>query len=384
MRFRFLDIVRGLAALWVFTYHFPLEESLREAYPFANRIFRQGDLGVPLFFVVSGYCMMASARSAVRRDEPVRSYLWRRLMRIFPPYWCSILVVLALPWVMEGISSFHSGRYEVPAPRYLELGFLDWLQYFSLTQIFAPGFDIIQKKFNGVNSVYWTLAIEVQFYLVIGAGLYFRRFRRSILVLTTIAGVACAFVPSLYVHGIFLPYWPMFALGILVYLAFERGMDPVKFVGRGARFLPLVSLAIVGAALFCMGTGAVTFEGHGFAAITTLALWFARPIDDWLARPERGLDGWFRKGLILAGAMSYTVYLLHDKVNYLAMMFVRRVFAREEVWFMPATILLTLVFLYPFYRWCEVPFILGAPKAKPVQDPETLAPVPVEVREVGK
>ena len=62
-----------------------LPDELREAYPFMNRIFRQGDLGVPLFFVVSGYCMMASARSAVRRDEPVKSYLWRRLMRIFPP-----------------------------------------------------------------------------------------------------------------------------------------------------------------------------------------------------------------------------------------------------------------------------------------------------------
>ncbi len=62
-----------------------------------------GDLGVPLFFVISGYCISAAADRARRHDHPVRTYFIRRFRRIYPPLWAviaaSILFFVAVDYV---------------------------------------------------------------------------------------------------------------------------------------------------------------------------------------------------------------------------------------------------------------------------------------------
>lgn len=357
MRYRLLDIVRGLAALWVFAFHYPRWDELNEELPWIWRLMKQGHLGVPLFFVVSGYCMMASARSAVRREESTGSYLKRRLVRIFPPYWCSILVVMSLPWVMEFVSRLKTGTFERPALDYAELTPLDWVSHVSMAQIFAPGFDRIVDKFSALNSVYWTLAIEVQFYLVMGLGLVKRSLLMPIIVLTTIVGCVCAFFPALYLNGIFLPYWPMFAMGIALYLLFERGLEP-----RSSRLTLLCGFGAFAAGLLVIAFDLTKFHPHAFAALSTLGLYFLRPLDNWLEKPLRGAQSGLRWLLVLLGNMSYSVYLLHAELLILVLMFVRQVVSQSSLPGMAATIVVSTALIWPFYRLCERPFIMGAPR----------------------
>ncbi len=48
-------------------------------------------IGVPMFFVISGYCISATAAGMQKRAQPVQTYLVRRFRRIYPPYWAAML-----------------------------------------------------------------------------------------------------------------------------------------------------------------------------------------------------------------------------------------------------------------------------------------------------
>ena len=56
--------------------------------------------GVPLFFVISGYCICAAADSARRKGTPIGVYFLRRVRRIFPPYWIILgLTILTISMI---------------------------------------------------------------------------------------------------------------------------------------------------------------------------------------------------------------------------------------------------------------------------------------------
>ena len=83
-----LDVLRFFAAFIVVIFH------LNEAIPHVNNWYRNlikyGWLGVPIFFVISGYFIIQSADYT----KSIKDFLTRRFFRIFPGYWFSLLVVL--------------------------------------------------------------------------------------------------------------------------------------------------------------------------------------------------------------------------------------------------------------------------------------------------
>ena len=166
-----LECARGLAALWVFMFHIA---PMFTPWPVLETIARSGHQGVPLFFVISGYCMYAAAENTLRAGRAPSNFLKRRLWRIFPPFWVSVLVVMLAPYLLEGVSALKSGAFVPPQPRWDAFNWLDWLALLTLTQVFNnPGGDL-QAGFSPINAVYWSLAIEVQFYLVMYASLLFK------------------------------------------------------------------------------------------------------------------------------------------------------------------------------------------------------------------
>ncbi|MGB5254500.1 MAG: acyltransferase [Sedimenticolaceae bacterium] len=99
-------------------------------------------LGVWLFFIISGYLLAASLMSLLRSgntvSRAVATFFAKRVLRIYPAYLVSLAVFSGL----------------------IGVGALDFLVHsLNLHNLFA-GYN------RSINAVYWTLAVEFQWYLV--------------------------------------------------------------------------------------------------------------------------------------------------------------------------------------------------------------------------
>ena len=111
----------------------------------------RGDIGVPVFFVLSGlllYRPWAAAALTGRPAREVTTYLRRRAVRILPAYWAVVLI--ALPLLN-------------PAPaRHVWA----WFQYLLLLQNYDPHPWWGGTGASGLAQM-WSLVVEVSFYLVL-------------------------------------------------------------------------------------------------------------------------------------------------------------------------------------------------------------------------
>lgn len=101
-RYDSLDIWRGVACLAVVVFHVAAQDRRVEAVPAVSAVLAKLWLGVPMFFVISGYCIAATCDSSRRRDRSFAWYMQRRVRRIFP--------VLGLPRPHRRRSSSRSPR----------------------------------------------------------------------------------------------------------------------------------------------------------------------------------------------------------------------------------------------------------------------------------
>lgn len=371
-RFHLLDPMRGVAAMWVFTFHYTFSESFRLRLPWLSPIFQSGHLGVPMFFVISGYCLMAAVRLAARDGESVGAFLRRRSLRIYPPYWLSVAVVASLPFVIEAISALKTGTFYPPSAEgnvslgYLRYGLIEWVRVLTLTQVFTrfPEAGSLQVKFTTLNAVYWTLAIEFQFYLVMAMALALRTRAVTWLMAVSVVSLVISFAGIWRVVGIFLPYWPMFATGILLYVLLERGCS-FRVVTRATNHTG----AMIAVAALVSGFLVATILGHlvsdlGFAMGLAVALWCMHDLDEPYAAALRDGSALWQAALRsfkLLGLMSYSIYLLHGRVQFLADQLCRQI-VRPSISLDVMVICTTCGLCYVFYRYCERPFILSRPK----------------------
>ncbi|WLD13478.1 acyltransferase family protein [Planctellipticum variicoloris] len=380
MRFALLDPLRGLAALWVFCFHLGFSEEFQHKLPWIYQILRHGELGVPMFFVISGFCITAAACKTLETGRTPGDFMKRRAWRIYPPFWCSIAVTVAVPFVIEFLSSLKTGTYTAPSASHLNYGFLtysvwDWLRLTTLVQVFqyVPEATSLQYKFTTINAVYWTLAIEVQFYLAMAAAVATGRFYAATLWLITAAAIASQWVPGAGLSGLFLPYWPMFAVGIAVYWIIARLQFPKLGPNPVVRSIAAILATALVIALLTLLTFEVSLLPIAFAAGFGVFLLALNVFDEPYA--ELFVGSRFRAIRIAAwltgavGAMSYSLYLLHGRLRFLAMQPLRQFFPENSIAFDVSVIGLTSLMCYAFYLCCERPFIPGAKSRATVRGP---------------
>jgi peptidoglycan/LPS O-acetylase OafA/YrhL len=101
----------------------------------ALNIMHYGNLGVPMFFVISGYCIAATAQSALERRTPLGTYFWRRFRRIYPPYWI-MLGLLIVGFIVFDVLLFPGILSSDPRPRFRPWWFsgTQWLGNLTLTE----------------------------------------------------------------------------------------------------------------------------------------------------------------------------------------------------------------------------------------------------------
>jgi peptidoglycan/LPS O-acetylase OafA/YrhL len=146
-----LDGLRVIAAFTVLVIHVGGETGFEFAGTPASWVVIHCDIGVALFFTLSGLLLFRPWVKAVLQGRPVPgtgTYLWRRAMRILPTYW--IVVVIAL----ITLNRTHIGS---PAT---------WIQYLALVQIYDPHPWWSGTGAPGLAQM-WSLAVEVSFYVLL-------------------------------------------------------------------------------------------------------------------------------------------------------------------------------------------------------------------------
>ena len=98
--------LRGIAACWVFLFHFPalhtqdrLGLSASGPGEFLQTFMDMGFAGVNMFFVLSGFLLTLPFANAAIEGSPrpnLGRYFKRRLLRVFPAYWAQLAIILAI------------------------------------------------------------------------------------------------------------------------------------------------------------------------------------------------------------------------------------------------------------------------------------------------
>lgn len=303
--FALLQIMRGIAALWVVLFHMytmrlvqPLYDELPEL--IRTYAFDYGRGGVAVFFVLSGFVITHSLWKKEVDGAYARAFMMRRIIRLDPAYWASIVVACA---ASAAIAAVHGASFEKPTLGTVILHLL-YLQ------------EIIPTP--RIQYVYWTLTYEVQFYLVTLFGAWAwcraqagtqasRRAAWAIPAIFIVAAIVSSFGDQqLFLHGLFLNYWFAFAMGSLAYVA---GWRRIGLLPTAALFVPIV------VALCRAPRTEEVFNTP--AALTAILLYAGARLDFLRVGSSSTILNWL-------GKISYSLYLVHVPILMISGGLVRR------------------------------------------------------------
>jgi peptidoglycan/LPS O-acetylase OafA/YrhL len=326
-RIRYLDALRGLAILLVIFYHafarwpdfFPYGSA------YASPVFNKGWLGIALFFMISGFVILMT----LERTSTLTDFLTRRWLRLFPAMLIATALLFAtahlLPERPRGIPAFGD---IFPGLLFIEPDWLSWL----------TGLRVV-----ALDGSFWTLFIEVKYYVLFGSCYFLFGGRRAIAVLFmlfifgvvmfSIRKTGVRFVHELFIgaDGLSLQHFGWFAAGSCMYL-FRRGGEKVFLMGALA--------AGITSAVFVGETAGLLFSALLIFAFFLVAV-LSHRVQQLLANPV----------LLYLGFISYPLYLIHENALVALIVKLHRYLPVLPGWLLPvAPAALLIVVAYGIAR----------------------------------
>ncbi|MBT0668455.1 acyltransferase [Novosphingobium profundi] len=278
-----VQVLRALAAYMVVCHHVLNNLAHYTAVGWMPEPPALGARGVEIFFVISGFIMVATTDA---RNPGSLRFAVHRIVRIVPIYWLVTLVAATALGV--GFQLFNRDALS-PEMLLTSLAFLPDIQ---------PGGEVTKP----IVVVGWTLNYEMTFYALFSLCLLARK---SVRVVLASAAIGLVWLAQLRGAGGLLGYWGQdivlaFALGMIVARASDRH---VLSVGRAQSVLVLggVGLVVLDLVLVPRGlahAGLVSAAAAGAIVLGAVAL-------DRQGRSLRA--GWLQRH----GDASYSIYLLH-------------------------------------------------------------------------
>ncbi len=240
-KFDFIDATRGLAILCVILVH--SSQSIAPLTATLAWLMSEGARGVQLFYIASALtlCMSWAARSQIDKS-PIRSFYIRRFFRIAPMFYLAILCSAL-------VNGLHANYW---APNGIEWWF------FPITATFLHGFH--PETITSVVPGGWSIAVEMNFYLVLPLLLMFVRSMKTAGVLFAVSMllyyVNLLLVPRMFSYPesqqylvdsfAFLNFFgqlPVFAIGIFGYFVLREKYSRERIATFGGSvFLVLLAL----------------------------------------------------------------------------------------------------------------------------------------------
>ena len=316
-----IDTLRGVAALLVVIVHVSI--NLEQSW--ITKIASYGQYGVIIFFVVSGFIIPYSLHKSRYKIQDISNFLLRRMARLNPPYYVILFLTILFYIFIRIINPNAVAEHlNITAPRI----------FFHLTYI---------VPFTGTdwyNNVFWTLAIEFQYYILIGLFYPFLSKNKFLVIFgIVLCGLSHRFPYATETLNI-LGWSTPFLIGISIFLYKTNKIN-------------LQEMMILSAVLFWMCQSQIPGQSMFFALFAYLAIMFSQfssPITNFL------------------GKISYSLYLTHSLFFAIAFSLSRRLtnldipFAKEifAILFLVGSIPIA----YWFYLFVEKPSIAWAQKLK--------------------
>lgn len=301
-RYDTLDLWRALVAIGIVLHH-------------AGHVsFGMNTGRVILFFVISGYCIAASAESCLRRGMTAGEFFRRRLRRIYPPFLLAVLFWIGTRLIKIWRGGPNDLLYRLDGtPRTVT----EWILNLTSTQwMWTVGSPVERPGDNPILFVaaYWSLGYEEQFYLIVsvmfGIALVvpWCRLRWMIPALVPIALAYGMSLPQ-HVRGIFIEFWTAFSVGACVYYRLSVFKDRRWRIAVDAALLALIGMGLVGLWVDTrIGAEIDRSKWHEWliAGGFGLALVVLRPWDRWLSQRLISVP------LRAVGRITYSLFLIHQ------------------------------------------------------------------------
>lgn len=367
-RYELLDAWRGLAALAVVVHHVtPL---------------KFGGPAVMVFFVISGYCIAASADACQRKGWGFGGFMARRIRRIYPPYLFSLAYWAAMRLTKWKLLSGANDLNRSP---------VEWLQNATLTQWLTLLRNPLPRASANPTlfvPAYWSLCYEEQFYLIMGLMVLACSLMRASILPMSLALMAVGLVwnaiwPQMC-FGIFIEYWCHFAIGVVIFHRLCRvETSAIRHMIDGGTLILFAACVYLGwfhtAAPPGVDEAGIEFrmvyqelaQAFGFG----LLLIAMRPASAFISKSKAF------KPLLALGHITFSLYLIHGSnltlmpaIAYKLLGFVNHLAppTAEQPW--PSAWMWTSMIIQlfghvaiatVFWYFCERPFLnkpLGVPK----------------------
>lgn len=285
-----LDILRFFAALAVVFYHYVFVSTVNFSeiiqYPILDGYFKYGYLGVELFFMISGFVILMTSI-----NKTLINFIVSRISRLYPAFWITLTITTLsiLFFVADDSKGINLSKFLI-----------------NLSMI-AEYIDV-----ENIDPVYWTLQIEIKFYFWIFIFVLLKKiinienFLSAWLLISILEFFQFTHE---YTRLLFIPEWaPYFCGGALFFIIKSQGLN----LNRG--FLLLLSYLLSIHYAIEEATQKANVFGSDFSPIvvssliTGLYLLFI-----WVIKRKK--TRLRSQNILLIGALTYPLYLIHNVVG---------------------------------------------------------------------
>ncbi|WP_413110299.1 acyltransferase family protein [Thaumasiovibrio sp. DFM-14] len=295
-RFYEIDLFRFISAIAVVIYHYTfvgwkLGRTPEFNFEMINAVTKYFYLGINFFFVISGFVVLLSLHHG-----SAKKFALSRFIRLYPAYWVALITTTTIVVWFSG------------AQHTITIG-----SFIANATMFNSGMGILP-----IDGSYWTLWIELQFYLLmliitVSGGL---KYIEHILMGAAVVSLISLLSPQAANVNMFtslFPHWGgYFIAGCTFYVITQEGFSAYRGIIVGLSVAFILKQSVDFAALLTQWYG-TEFNSTTVIIINLLFLMLFAIIALFKSNPLR------RPIWIRLGVLTYPLYLLHQEIGYVIM-----------------------------------------------------------------